>query len=175
MEERIRLVVGDITHFTGDALVTSANTALMGGGGVDGAVHQAAGPELLEALSGIGYCPEGEARITPGFRLPVKYVIHAVGPVYVGGQAGEAETLASAYHWSLELAEANGVQTIAFPCISTGAFEYPRDEACAVAVPTVQQWLSEHELPRVVTFCCHDPEDVAVYRERLGLEPEALP
>jgi O-acetyl-ADP-ribose deacetylase (regulator of RNase III) len=174
MEERIRLVVGDITHFRGDAIVTSANAALMGGGGVDGAVHRAAGPELLEALSGIGDCPEGEARITPGFLLPARFVIHAVGPIYADGQSGEAKTLASTYRWSLRLAEENQVETIAFPCISTGAFEYPRGEACAVAVDTVQQWLSEHDLPRVVTFCCYDPEDVAVYRERLGLEPEAL-
>jgi O-acetyl-ADP-ribose deacetylase (regulator of RNase III) len=173
-DERVRLIVGDIARFVGDAIVTSTNSALMGGGGVDGAVHRAAGPALLEALREIGYCPEGEARITPGFALPVRFVIHAVGPIYTGGQSGEAETLASAYLWSLRLAEENGVKTIAFPCISTAAIEYPRAEPCEVAVGTVVEWLAGHALPSVVAFCCHDPEDVEVYRERLGREPEEL-
>jgi O-acetyl-ADP-ribose deacetylase (regulator of RNase III) len=165
---RIGLVIDDITTLEVDAVVTAANEALCGGSGVDGAIHRAAGPALFEECRTIGICPEGEARITKGYLLPARFIIHTVGPVYEGGGFGEAATLASCYRESLKLAEAHGVETIAFPCIATGAYEYPKDEACRIAMDSVMDWLSSHDLPRRVVFCCYRPEDAAPYRERLG-------
>ncbi len=167
----MRIVVGDITKLSADAIVTSANESLLGGGGVDGAVHRAAGPGLLEECERIGICPEGEARITKGYRLPTVYIIHAVGPVYEGGQFGEAKVLASAYKAALALAEKNNVETVAFPCISTGVYDYPNEEACKIAVGTVEEWLNKHELPRLVTFCCFDQQDADLYQKRLNQVP----
>ena len=170
MAERMVVVEGDITRLEVDAIVNAANSTLLGGGGVDGAIHRAAGPGLLEECRQLGGCPTGEARITGGHRLKARHVIHAVGPVYRGGGHGEAELLASCYRWSLRLAEEAGARTVAFPCISTGAYRYPKREACDIAVSTVSEWLDDHELPETVIFCCFDPEDAALYRERLAAE-----
>jgi O-acetyl-ADP-ribose deacetylase (regulator of RNase III) len=165
--DRIRVVQGDITKLRVDAIVNAANESLLGGGGVDGAIHRAAGPELLAACRKHGGCPTGEARLTAGFRLPAKHVIHTVGPIYESGQRGEAELLRSCYNESLRLAEQNKVDSIAFPCISTGAFGYPKHEACQIATEAAIDWLSENEYPREVTFCCYGPEDADCYREKL--------
>ncbi len=165
---RISVVEGDITRLNVDAIVNAANTTLLGGGGVDGAIHRAAGPELLEECRRIGGCPTGEARITGGYRLPARHVIHTVGPVYRGGKRGEAELLRSCYRESLRLAEEAGAHSIAFPAISTGAYGYPKEEACEIAVSTVTEWLGSHELPRSVIFCCFDSASANLYRRRLG-------
>ena len=168
VQHRIRMVVGDITKLDVDAIVSAANEALVGGSGVDGAIHRAAGPGLLEECRTIGYCPEGEARITKGYLLPARFVIHTVGPVWEGGGFGEMGLLASCYRESLELAESHEVTTIAFPCIATGAHDFPADEACRVAVDTVRAWLQDHELPREVIFCCYSEKDAQHYWQRLS-------
>jgi O-acetyl-ADP-ribose deacetylase (regulator of RNase III) len=165
--ERVKLVVGDITTLTVDAIVNAANEALIGGSGVDGAIHRAAGPGLFEECRSIGYCPEGEARITGGYLLPAKSVIHTVGPVWEGGAYGEADLVASCYRESLALAASHDVQTIAFPCIATGAHGFPPEQACKVAIETTFAWLSAHDLPREVTFCCYSEVDAAHYRKEL--------
>ncbi|SFV28219.1 O-acetyl-ADP-ribose deacetylase [Thermoflavifilum thermophilum] len=149
---KIHVVQGDITRLQVDAIVNAANSSLLGGGGVDGAIHRAAGPELLEACRKIGGCPTGEARITPGFRLPARYVIHAVGPVWRGGKHGEAELLASCYRHSLQLAADHGLKQIAFPAISTGAYGYPFEEASRIAIRTVKEWLQTHDKIEEVYF-----------------------
>ena len=149
---RIHVIQGDITRLQVDAIVNAANSSLLGGGGVDGAIHRAAGPELLEACRKIGGCPTGEARITPGFLLPARYVIHAVGPVWHGGKHGEAELLASCYRHSLQLAADHGLKQIAFPAISTGAYGYPFDEASSIAIRTVKEWLAAHNMVEEVYF-----------------------
>lgn len=141
---RVRLEQGDITKLHVGAIVNAANSRLAGGGGVDGAIHRAAGPELLEACRKLGGCPTGDAKLTPGFRLPAKYVIHAVGPVYQDGQSGEAEQLAGCYRRSLELAAEAGAATVAFPAISTGVYGYPFEEATRVALQTVAGELPRH-------------------------------
>jgi O-acetyl-ADP-ribose deacetylase (regulator of RNase III) len=161
------VVRGDITSLDVDAIVNAANSTLLGGGGVDGAIHRAAGPELLAECRMLGGCPTGEARLTAGYRLPARHVIHAVGPVYRGGTHGEAEALRSCYHESLRLAEGAGLKSVAFPCISTGAYGYPKADACRIAVSTVAWWLADHLLPARVTFCCFDAEDVELYARRL--------
>lgn len=165
---RLRIVEGDITRLDVDAIVNAANSSLLGGGGVDGAIHRAAGPGLLEECRRLGGCQTGEARITGGHELRARHVIHAVGPVYRGGADGEAELLRSAYQESLRLASEAGVGTIAFPCISTGAYGYPKVEACEVAVAAVSEWLEANRLPEVVTFCCYDRSDAELYRRRIG-------
>jgi O-acetyl-ADP-ribose deacetylase (regulator of RNase III) len=165
---RMKVLVGDITKLPVDAVVNAANEAMCGGGGVDGAIHRAAGLELLQECLTVGGCPQGEARLTKGYRLPAQHIIHTVGPVWEGGGYGEPEVLTSAYRSSLVLAEQVGAQTVAFPCISTGVYGYPKPEACEVAVTTVSRWLTEHETPREVTFCCFAEEDAALYRDRLG-------
>lgn len=164
---RMSIVVGDITKLPVDAIVTAANEALCGGGGVDGAVHRAAGPALLEECLRIRHCPQGEARITKGYLLPAKFIIHTVGPVWEGGEYGEPAVLASCYRSSLKLASDFGVETIAFPCIASGVYGYPKDPACEVAVSTVLEWLSDHEAPAEVVFCCFSEEDAVSYRSRL--------
>jgi O-acetyl-ADP-ribose deacetylase (regulator of RNase III) len=165
---RLKLVVGDITKLLVDAVVTAANEALCGGGGVDGAIHRAAGPGLLEECLKIGHCPQGEARITRGYLLPAKYIVHTVGPVWENGEYGERDVLESCYRSSLRLASERGALNIAFPCIATGTFGYPKSEACEVAVNSVSEWIGAHELPREVIFCCFDEEDAALYRMRIG-------
>jgi len=165
--KRMFATQSDITSLDVDALVNAANESLLGGGGVDGAIHRAAGPELLEACREIGGCPTGEARRTPGFRLRAAHVIHTVGPMYRNGRSGEAELLRSCYESSLTLAASHDVETIAFPCISTGIYGYPKHDAANVAVSAVTAWLREHDLPRRVTFCCFHGDDLALYQQLL--------
>ena len=143
--DRLKIDQGDITHFTGDVIVNAANSSLLGGGGVDGAIHRAAGPELLAACRELDGCPTGEARITPGFELPADFVIHAVGPVYHGGNRGEAELLARTYRSSLEIAHEYHLTTIAFPSISTGAYGFPVNQAATIALTTILTFLKTHD------------------------------
>ncbi|MGE5200243.1 MAG: O-acetyl-ADP-ribose deacetylase [Rhodospirillaceae bacterium] len=164
---RMTVVRGDITGLEVDAIVNAANTSLLGGGGVDGAIHRAAGPELLAACRTIGGCPTGQARMTAGYRLPARHVIHTAGPAYGGGGSREADALRSCYRESLRLGEGAGLQSVAFPCISTGIYGYPKAEACEIAVSEVAQWLEVHALPARVLFCCFDEEDARLYRRRL--------
>jgi O-acetyl-ADP-ribose deacetylase len=168
LADRVRVVEGDITRLDMDAIVNAANESLLGGGGVDGAIHRAAGPELLAECRQLGGCPTGAARLTGGHRLRARHVIHAVGPVYETGSEGEARLLRSCYEESLRLAAENQIETVAFPCISTGAFGYPRAEACRIATEAVLGWLRANEYPRQVTFCCFGADDATLYRERLG-------
>jgi O-acetyl-ADP-ribose deacetylase (regulator of RNase III) len=165
---RVRLVVGDLTALPVDAIVNAANESLLGGGGVDGTIHAKAGPELLEECREIGGCPTGQVRITGGYRLPARHVIHAVGPIYYDGSRGEAALLRSCYVEALKLAAEHGLATLAFPCISTGIFGYPKEEACEIAVEAVTGWVRTQPLPREVVFCCYTPEDGEVYRRRLA-------
>lgn len=165
---RMAVVEGDITRLAVDAVVNAANSSLLGGGGVDGAIHRAAGPELLAECRTLGGCPTGQARITRGYRLPARHVIHTVGPVYRDGRYGEPELLASCYRSSLELAREAGVRTIAFPCISTGVYGYPHEAACHIAVDTVAAWLLGSDLPEHVVFCCFGANDADLYRRRLA-------
>jgi O-acetyl-ADP-ribose deacetylase (regulator of RNase III) len=164
---RMQVVRGDITQLDVAVIVNAANESLLGGGGVDGAIHRAAGPGLLAECRTLGGCPTGQAKLTGGHNLKARHVIHTVGPVYDGGGYGEAQLLRSCYLESLRLAAEAGLATIAFPCISTGVFGYPKAEACEVTVSTVIEWLTTHELPHVVTFCCFGTEDLELYRSRL--------
>jgi len=164
---RIAVVEGDITQLDVDGIVNAANESLLGGGVVDGAIHRAAGPELLAECRSLGGCPTGAAKITRGYRLPARHVIHTVGPVYRSGEDGEPELLRSCYRESLRLAAEHELRTIAFPCISTGVYGYPKDEACRIAVDTVAEWLEGHEVPQHVTFCCFSRKDAEEYRRRL--------
>jgi O-acetyl-ADP-ribose deacetylase (regulator of RNase III) len=157
--------VTDITTLAVDAIVNAANEALAPGGGVCGAIHRAAGPELARACAALGGCPTGEARMTPGFRLPARHVIHAVGPVWRSGDAGEAEFLASAYRSSFRLAAEAGLASIAFPAISTGIYGYPLQEATGVAVGTIRGLLTEDSSVGEVVFACFSGEALAAYRE----------
>jgi O-acetyl-ADP-ribose deacetylase len=166
--ERLRVIRGDITRLDVDAIVNAANTRLKGGGGVDGAIHRAAGPELLEACLQLGGCPTGQARITPGYRLPARWVIHAVGPFWSGGRRGEDDLLASAYRSSLLLASEHGLRSIGFPSISTGAYRFPVQRAARIAVDTIHTFLAEHDLPEQVTLVTFSATDEKVYREALA-------
>jgi len=166
------VVVGDLTALAVDAIVNAANAALAGGGGVDGAIHRAAGPELREACRPLAPCPTGEARITPGFRLRARWIVHVVGPVWDGGHAGEPDLLRACYRNALELAAAHGVRSIAFPAISTGAYRYPLREACAIAVAGTMA--TPPVIERVV-FCMFDDRAAAVMRRALGVSSPAGP
>ncbi|HLS67926.1 MAG TPA: O-acetyl-ADP-ribose deacetylase [Kiloniellales bacterium] len=166
-EPRIEIVEDDITTLEVDAIVNAANERLLPGGGVCGAIHRAAGPGLAEACAALPQCPPGEARITPGFRLRASHVIHAVGPVWRGGKQGEAELLASAYRNSLQLAEQEGLDSIAFPAISTGIYGYPLEQATAVAVHSIREWIREHERPRRILLCAFDATVAETYRAAL--------
>lgn len=165
---RIAVVEGDITTLEVAAIVNAANEALRGGGGVDGAIHRAAGPELLEACRRIGRCPTGQAVLTPGFRLKAGHVIHTVGPVWHGGGQDEAELLASCYRCSLAIASEQGFASVAFPSISTGVYGYPIAEACRIAVTEAADHLAQAQAPGRVLFCCFSAADAAAYREALA-------
>ncbi len=165
---RIKLVRGDITTLNVDAIVNAANTSLLGGGGVDGAIHRAAGPELLAECRTLGGCATGSAKITRGYRLPTDHVIHTVGPVYSGGGRGEADLLASCYRESLRLAAEHQCKTVAFPAISCGVYGYPLAEAARVSLEATAEFLAESELPREVTWCLFDQPAYDAYQEALA-------
>lgn len=168
MRERIVISVGDITASAVDAVVNAANESLLGGGGVDGAIHRAAGPELLAECRGLGGCPTGLAKSTRGYKLPAKFVIHTVGPVWRGGKADEDALLASAYENSLREALRLGAASVAFPAISTGAYGFPKERAARIAIDTVRRFLAAHELPQTVHFVCFSEESAAVHRQALA-------
>ncbi len=166
--ERLVVVQGDITKQKVDALVNAANTSLLGGGGVDGAIHRAAGPRLLEECRTLGGCPTGEARLTMGYNLPAKYVIHTVGPVWHGGKHQEDELLANCYRRSLELAVEHGIQTVAFPAISTGVYSFPLERATRIAVREVRGFLDKDPTVERVVFVCFDRATYDCYAKVLG-------
>ncbi len=163
LDGRVEIAQGDITKLEVDAIVNAANTSLLGGGGVDGAIHRAAGPELLAECETLGGARTGEAKITKGHRLLARYVIHAVGPVWSGGARREPELLASCYQKSLKLAHEHDLQSIAFPSISTGAYRFPIEKAADIAQITVRDWLEANRLPERVVFCCFSDGDRKVY------------
>jgi O-acetyl-ADP-ribose deacetylase (regulator of RNase III) len=158
ISDRIRVIQGDIVKLEVDAVINAANSTLLGGGGVDGAIHRAAGPGLLEECKSLKGCATGEAKITKGYLLPVKWVIHTVGPVWKGGQKGEDGLLASCYRKSLELAREYAVKTIAFPAISTGAYNFPSEKAAGIAVSEITKFLQENELPEKVFLVCFNKQ-----------------
>ncbi|MFQ5775570.1 MAG: O-acetyl-ADP-ribose deacetylase [Kiloniellaceae bacterium] len=168
MSNRVAIHNGDITALDVDAIVNAANERLAPGGGVCGAIHRAAGPELAEACRRAGRCPTGEARITDGFRLKARHVIHAVGPVWQGGGEGEDALLAGAYRSSLELAKAHGLRSIAFPAISTGVYGYPLERATEIALRTVRDWLERDETIEKVIFCVFGDAAERAYRQALA-------
>jgi O-acetyl-ADP-ribose deacetylase len=164
----LRALQANITQLDVDAIVNAANSSLLGGGGVDGAIHRAAGPELLAECRTLGGCPTGQARITRGYLLPAKFVIHTVGPVWYGGTQNEAKLLASCYRESLSIAAAHRLASIAFPCISTGIYGYPSGQAADVAVAAVREFIDSPSTLREVIFCCHSAGDLALYQSRLA-------
>jgi O-acetyl-ADP-ribose deacetylase (regulator of RNase III) len=167
MPGKMSIIAGDITTLEVDAIVNAANESLLGGGGVDGAIHRAAGPDLLAYCRTLGGCPTGEAKMTPGFRLPARWVIHTPGPIWQGGSQQEEKLLANCYRNSLALAEAQGVRTIAFPAISTGIFGFPLERAAEIAITETRRFLEGHALPEEVIFVCFSARAAQVYRETL--------
>jgi O-acetyl-ADP-ribose deacetylase (regulator of RNase III) len=165
---QLRAEQADITRAPVDVIVNAANSSLLGGGGVDGAIHRAAGPGLLAECRTLNGCPTGEAKITAAYNLPHRHVIHTVGPVWKGGGAGEAELLASCYRNALQLARDHACTSIAFPAISTGVYGYPKDEAAEIAVTTVRAWLTHETSDMNVLFCCFDAGTLLLYRALLG-------
>jgi O-acetyl-ADP-ribose deacetylase (regulator of RNase III) len=168
MPATLRAVRGDITKLQVDTIVNAANSSLLGGGGVDGAIHRAAGPDLVHECRLLGGCKTGEVKATKGYRLPAKFIVHTVGPVWRGGDSGEADLLASCYRRSFELAEKKGSISIAFPCISTGIYGYPASLAAAIAVNSVRASISDSSSIQEVIFCCFSAEDLAMYEHVLG-------
>jgi len=168
MPTLIHAIQADITTLKVDAIVNAANSSLLGGGGVDGAIHRAAGPQLLEECRTLGGCATGDAKLTLGYRLPARFVVHTVGPVWQGGMHGEPELLASCYRRALEIAAAQGVRSIAFPSISTGVYGYPVEAAARIAVKTVRTVLREKPEIQEVVFCCFFANDLAIYEKLLN-------
>lgn len=164
----MRIEQGDLTHYRVDAIVNAANAGLLGGGGVDGAIHRAAGPELLQACRRFGGCEPGDAVITPGFKLPARYVIHAVGPIWRGGREGEPRLLESCYRRSLEIARANGLTSIAFPAISCGAYGYPLEQASEIAVATILAFESEQDTEMDICLVCFDSAVYEAFEKALA-------
>lgn len=167
----MQALLGDITRLPVDAIVNAANSSLLGGGGVDGAIHRAAGPELVQECRMLHGCKTGQAKITRGYRLPAKHVIHTVGPVWQGGNHQEDQLLASCYQQSLELAHQHGLKTVAFPAISTGIYGFPPQRAAPIAVQTVKAFLEQHDLPLEVTFVCFSEEGLRLYQQALSQNP----
>ena len=164
----LEIYKGDLTKLAVDAIVNAANTTLLGGGGVDGAIHRAAGPELVAECRKLNGCETGDAKITRGYKLPAQYVIHTVGPVWSGGKRNESQLLASCYRRSLEVAAAHGVCSIAFPCISTGVYRFPKEQAAHIAVNTVQEVLKEYPGIERIIFVCFSDEDFQSYKRILN-------
>jgi len=168
LDQRISIHTGDITRLAVDAIVNAANSSLLGGGGVDGAIHRAAGPELEFECRMLNGCKVGDAKLTKGYRLPARYIIHTVGPVWQGGSKGEAGLLASCYRRSLEIARAHDCRTVAFPAISTGIYRYPKNEAADIAVGTASDFLQQNALPETVVFCCFDDQTAELYQRAVA-------
>jgi O-acetyl-ADP-ribose deacetylase (regulator of RNase III) len=171
---KIELIQADITKQKVDAIVNAANTTLLGGGGVDGAIHRAAGPELLEECRNLGGCPTGQARITRGYQLAAKHVIHTVGPIWHGGRGGEDELLRKCYINSLDLAEENGLKSIAFPSISTGAYNFPIDRAAQIAIDAIRAFLRRPRGVQQILFVCFSQNDFDVYLNLLGARSQEI-
>jgi len=167
MSASLQAILADITTLPFDAIVNAANTSLLGGGGVDGAIHRGAGPKLLDECRQLGGCRTGDARLTGGHDLPARWVIHTVGPVWQGGESGEAALLASCYRRAIELADRQDARSIAFPAISTGAYGYPPEQAAAIAVDAVRTALATADTVGEVVFCCFSPDDLRIYNRLL--------
>lgn len=167
MSDRIKVIKGDITKLRVNAIVNAANTSLLGGGGVDGAIHRAAGSELLKECRTLGGCKTGDSKITKGYKLPARFVIHTVGPVWHGGKSKEDELLANCYRKSFKLAQENNIKSIAFPCISTGVYHFPKERAAEIAISVTKEFIQSNGTIESVTFVCFDDENFGIYDKLL--------